>query len=259
MNQRDQFMAVLFNPGEQVCSGHMYSVEVTDQHKVIGPYISINPLTNRRLDSNVTSFRNFLIEMDQPGLSQAEQLERAVNLPYSTATWSGSKSVHFIVALEEGIEPGLWRRWAAALIKSMPGADASTKNPSRFSRLPNHFRADTQQLQELLVRRGRVSATTVAQYVEPFLQVETTDYRTAYNNFKGLTGLAACHPMTRAFIAGTHPCPSGRNNALFKSAKDLKDCTLEADEIHHLLTPPALDMGLELREINQTIRSALNK
>jgi hypothetical protein len=237
----------------------MYETGVGLQTHLPGPYISINSLVERRLDTNVTTFRNFLIEMDQPGLSAADQLALAANLPYSTATWSGSKSVHFIVSLVDPVDENTWRRWASGLIASIPGSDRSTKNPSRFTRLPDQIRADTGQEQALLAVRGRVATSVVAAYVEPHLEPEVTDYRKMYNNFRGLTGLAAAHPMTKAFLNQTHPCNQGRNNALFKSAKDLKDCGLQPDEIESLLIPAALEIGLVAREINQTIKSALRK
>lgn len=262
MDPKTQYLSVLFNPGELVCSGDMYSTELVEQDNAFGPYISINPLQTKRADANVTAHRNFLIEMDQPGLSANDQLAIAekAGLPYSTAVWSGSKSVHFIVAMSEAVDEATWRKWAAALIASMPGADKTTKNPSRFTRLAGHVRRDNGNKQDLLISGARISPQIIRRYVEKFIEPEpVVDYRKAYNNFRGLSGLAACHPMTKAFINGTHPCEHGRNNALFRSAMDMLDQSMSTEEIDSLLIPPAVALGLSVREVKRTLLSAYQK
>lgn len=255
---RDQFMATLFEPNEPVVDGNMYATMAGPQAEVVGPFISINTIKDKRLDSNVTSFRNFLVELDVPGLSIDDQLKLCSQLPYSTATYSGSKSVHFIVSLETPLEnEKIWRQWAAALIKSIPGADLATKNPSRFTRLPSVIRNDTGKEQKLLAVRSRIPNIRVEAYVKPYLVIEN-NFRSLYSNLRGLKGVAAMHPMTRAFINGTHPCPHGRNNALFKSAADMAS-NMPYEEIMASLLPPALALGLSEQEATRTILSAFQK
>jgi hypothetical protein len=251
---------VLFEPGELICTGDMYSVKVHPQSKAHGNFISINPLHTRRLDSNVTSFRNFLIEMDN-GLSKQDQLSIAekTKLPWSTATWSGSKSVHFIMSLETPVDQKTWRTWADAFIRAMPGADLSTKNPSRFTRLPLAYRADKDSIQELIAIQGRVPNHLIETFITPYMKQAQSNFRALYNASRGLKGIEAAHPMTKAYIVGTHPCHMGRNNALFRSACDLKDCGLELNEICGYLIPASLMLGLTEMEASRTINSAYRK
>jgi hypothetical protein len=253
-----KFLRTLFNSDEQVCTGNMYDVVVHDQLHCHGNFISINPLKDKRADANVTAYRNFLIEMDEPSLSMKEQMDAVFHqgLPFSTATWSGGKSVHFIVSLQEELDETTWRRWAEALIRAIPGADPATKNPSRFTRLPGSFRRDKQTSQDLLYAGSRIPNTIVEEFVKPHIRTEMPDYRALYNELRGVTGLDAAHPMTKAFIAGTHPCSIGRNNALFRSACDLRDVGMSLEEIGGLLHEPAQQLGLSDKEIIQTIKSA---
>jgi hypothetical protein len=256
-----EYLKVLFEPGELICTGDMYSVAVHTQDKAHGNFISINPLKDKRLDANVTAHRNFLIEMDQPGLGLEDQMAIAekARLPWSVAVWSGSKSVHFIVSLEKPLDEKTWRAWAAAMIKAIPGADQSTKNPSRFSRLPGAYRADKKSIQKLIAVKGRRPNELVAKFLEPHLIEKQNNFRALYNQLRGLSGIQSAHPMTKAFIAGTHPCHMGRNNALFRSACDLKDCGLDETALLEYLLSPAINLGLSEWEAVRTIKSAYRK
>lgn len=253
-----QYLQVLFDSEDTICTGNMYSTTVHPQAEASGNFISINPLKESRRDANVTKFRNFLIEMDEGPLDEQMQKVREAGLPFSAATWSGSKSIHFIVSLEEPVDEKTWRTWAEALIRSV-GADPATKNPSRFSRLPGSHRADKGTTQSLLVLNGRVPNKVVEEFVGPHIRTRGPNFRLLYNSLRGVTGVDAAHPMTKAFIAGTHPCEHGRNNALFKSAADLRDVGMSMEEAGSLLHGPAEMTGLSEREIVQTIRSAFQR
>lgn len=255
------FLSILFEPNETVVTGNMYDILARPQSDASGNFISINPIHHTRKDSNVTSFRNFLIEMDEGALTKDEQMDlaRSINLPFSTAVWSGGKSVHFIISLVEPIDEPTWRKWAEALIKAVPGADPSTKNPSRFTRLPGAFRRDRQTTQNLLYSGGRVPNEDVEKFCKPHIIADVPNFRNLYNKMVGVSGIEAAHPMTRAFIAGTHPCKIGRNNALFRSAADLRDVGLSIEDAGDLLHGPALELGLSEKEVVQTIRSAYSR
>ena len=132
----------------------------------------------RRADANCVSFRNFMLEFDTVDgrqLTVDEQIdlmERKYKLPYSTAVWSGNKSVHFVISLTEPLEESWWRKIARSLTPSpserkdfkergqwlgVEEADIACKNPTRGTRCPGVIRPDTGQMQELLVLNGRVS------------------------------------------------------------------------------------------------------
>jgi hypothetical protein len=189
-------------------------------------------------------------------MAQAHEKE----LPYSAATFSGGKSVHFIVSLETPIDEITWREWATALIRVM-GADASTKNPSRFTRLPGSIRKSETGLieQALLNLRGRTPNNIVKSFIMDHLPAPKLDKNSFFNNFMDIEDVETLHPLTQSFIDGTHPCPHGRNNALYKSAANFRDYGMDYAEAEEKLLPPALALGLDQWEIRQTLKSAFRK
>jgi hypothetical protein len=257
------YLSILFNPDEATCYGNLYANEVKTAYEAgqgNNNFISLNPMEGRRSDVNVTSHRNFLVELDD-GSTTSQQLRLAddLGLPYSTAVWSGGKSVHFVIAMEQEVEAYEWRSLAAALIASVPGADPSTKNPSRFTRLPDQFREDKQAMQTLLRARGRVSVETVREYCKPHIVQDLPPLRENYNKIMGLNGILALHPMSISFLRGTHPCDRGRNNALFITSCDLRDHSYELEEAEEMLLKAAYQYGLDDREARTAIRSAFNR
>lgn len=261
------FFNVLFDLEDQVCAGNQYSTHVMTQAQAMhsgAPFVCINALAERRLDANVTKYRNFLIEIDDGNLTIQQHLERInnLNMPYSAATYSGGKSVHFVISLQDAVDETTWRSMADALIRTIPGADPATKNPSRFTRMPESIRLrpdGTEVAQRLIHLGGRIPNDQVRNFCISQVKLPKTDHLKTFNEFMGVTGIEAAHPMTLAFINGTHPCVGGRNNALYKSAADLRDCGLDMAETEEHLTGPALALGLTQREIIQTIRSAFRK
>lgn len=103
-----------------------------------GVYFGINPVRPRttRKNANVSQFRHFLVEFD--GLCVSEQLDlmNKSRIPYLTAVFSGSKSVHFIIALESAVSSSEWRLLVQRLHLLFPGADKACKAGCQLSRLP---------------------------------------------------------------------------------------------------------------------------
>lgn len=153
------FFEALFDEGEKTC----FATRVTDK-KVRDArsgvlrgeqYFSINPLGSSRADSEVTAFRNFLIEYDN--LDRQEQLDKLRHVPWTTLVWSGGKSYHAIISLAEPVSSkeeyiAIFSR----INKKLKGIDKANKNPSRLSRIGAAFR-DNGELQEVLGVKARVS------------------------------------------------------------------------------------------------------
>jgi hypothetical protein len=123
------------------------------------------PLANgklsKRCDAAVARWPYVLAEFDPPKGSDLFPLPQqlafwaAVPLPIAALIYSGNKSIHAIVALGDEItSKNDWDRIVKGQLfrnlLSPLGADASTANPSRFSRLPGHVRSDTGREQRLL-------------------------------------------------------------------------------------------------------------
>lgn len=191
------FLENLFRDGEGICHGGFKEVNVKAFNSSLdyeGNFVSINALSTevdngfelkeyyradkpRRADVNVTAFRSFLFEMDSIGLKDQLKILEASGIPFSSIVYSGGKSYHAIVSLEDCLfgdliedECGdkakeykrIWKRLRAkidyegqrigiALPKHAKSfVDSSCQNPSRFTRMPFSFREDKGTVQELI-------------------------------------------------------------------------------------------------------------
>jgi hypothetical protein len=189
------FLRNLFRIGEGICHGGFKEVnikEFEDSDYYGGNFVSINALDvkndhgfelkdyysfdkPRRADVNVTAFRSFLFEMDSIGLEDQLKILSASEIPFSSIVYSGGKSYHAILSLENCLFGDLiedeigdkakeykrvWKRLRAkidyagqrvgiALPKHATSfVDSSCQNPSRFTRMPFELRDD--KLQELV-------------------------------------------------------------------------------------------------------------
>lgn len=154
---QSKFLNTLFDINQKTCfSSDPYGTELTMGPTTNDLFFSINPMRISRKDENVTCFRNFLIEIDS--LPLEEQIEYVrLRVPVTSIVYSGGKSYHFIISLVQplaSIED--YRHVAKRLHMLLPMADKSTKNPSRFSRLPGVFRYNTGKYQELIKLSNRI-------------------------------------------------------------------------------------------------------
>jgi hypothetical protein len=179
------FLSTLFNPDEEIyASPDKYSSswdKEKQQWKIYRPsilqtdipentnLISINPLKgNTRSDQNVTSFRNFLVEMDEGSLAFQLKTVDDTKLPYSLAVFSGGKSIHFAVCLSESLPSiEVYKFYAEWILNTVPKADLATKNPSRAIRYPDVVRNDSpsKKIQKLVKQQDRISFTKLRQYL----------------------------------------------------------------------------------------------
>lgn len=125
-------------------------------------YLVINPMRfgSTRSIENITKFRSFLVEMDNHTIDEQKQIIKDKGMPWSTAVYSGGKSIHFIISLETPVTGEEYRRIARKIydameIKSLK-EDQGNKNASRFSRCPNAFRRNKRAYQHLLKVNGRI-------------------------------------------------------------------------------------------------------
>lgn len=172
-----QFWDTLFEPDEHTCFGsNLRANDVTPVAENTAPgypfygslqYFSINAMIpgSTRAISNVISFRNFLVEFDtDPSgnkISRENQLKalKKSGMPWSTAVWSGSKSIHFILSLEKPLQTHKLYSYVADWIhRIVTLSDPSTIDPGRFSRVPGGVNSDKTGLLQELMRddRGRV-------------------------------------------------------------------------------------------------------
>lgn len=158
-------MKLLFNDGESVCvSPNKYAYHSVTQDELSKEsillisnnesrnpesvrfedinLISINPISGYKNDSHCTAFRSFLIEADHMSLEdQRHYFEKELDLKFSSCVYSGEKSYHYIITLDEDLpNVGYYRFYAQWILNICSQADQNTKNPSRSTRFPDNIR-----------------------------------------------------------------------------------------------------------------------
>lgn len=159
---------LLFKKNELICTGNFKSTDLTSSStREVQEFFSINPLKESRKDLNVTAFRNFLFEMDTLALEEQQQLLKTNKIPLTSVVYSGSKSYHIIISLENdlSLEPHklesiqkykeTWKAIASYIAKEwnidVKLFDESCKNPSRFSRFPGFIRSNGNEQSQILL------------------------------------------------------------------------------------------------------------
>jgi hypothetical protein len=175
-----KLLDLMFRPGENVCvSPNQYAYhsipldnaksgmvtlvspnsdieyDYVDSSKLL--MVALNPITGFRLDSNCTAYRNFLVEMDYGSIDEQFEYANRIGLPFSAAVFSGNKSLHFLISLEEDLpSENVYRKLSEWTLNIATAADQNTKNPSRSIRMPGAHR-EPGKLQALIDFRGPVN------------------------------------------------------------------------------------------------------
>jgi len=175
-----KLLDLMFRPGERVCVSHnqfaYHSIplenvksgtvtlvsqnpDVERQHVPSGSLtlVALNPIAEYRNDAGVTAYRNFLVEMDYGTPDTQMEYAQSIGLPYSAVVFSGNKSLHFLISLEEDLpNEGVYRKLAEWTLAIATMADPNTKNPSRSIRIPGAMR-EPGKYQSLVEFRGPTS------------------------------------------------------------------------------------------------------
>lgn len=212
-------------------------------HAPIEPYHA--PDRPRRADANVVKFRTFLVEFDKRAIDdQIDFVVEQAKMPYSLMTYSGGKSVHFLICLEEPLltkaeYKSVVVRLYAALGGKANGLDEQNKNPSRFTRTPNGLRKPGGTLQALLDVRARVPIAELeawltehgferAAYDERVARAKASSAAIRSLNVGG--GKGTLHPSTMNFLM-LGAKPGNWNSAFFKATCDMVRCGYSEQEI----------------------------
>ncbi len=177
-----QFLETLYNPGEEVCwsvgqaSTFSVSQDKIDLNKV--QLVAINPVKGKRNDVNVTAHRSILIELDTGTMQEQWSYVKKLGLPFSMCIFSGNKSLHFAITVEEDFSSYNVYYWTARWIMNIISeADSNTKNPSRCIRFPGVMRIDgKKQLQNILVNNGRIKNKDLYTWLRKFPNCEPAEY-----------------------------------------------------------------------------------
>lgn len=102
--------------------------------------VAVNPINGWKRDENVTSHRNFMIELDDGTIEEQMQYVKSSGLPYSACIYSGNKSLHYAVATEDDYGETIWRYVMQWMLNILKKADQQNKSPSRGIRVPGNRR-----------------------------------------------------------------------------------------------------------------------
>lgn len=251
------FKDLLFNENEWTCFGNEVTVTackplflLSTDHSLVG----LNPMIESRRDNNVQTFRNILIELDSGSINEQQEYIKDKGLPYSSAVFSGKRSVHHVISLEKPL-PDLksYKFICKWILNILEKADHATVNPSKFTRVPGATRSPS-CLQELLDLRSRISREELNEWLNnyPSQRPKENIQRPSYNqrNFK-LPKLAIQWLSENDFPEGE------RNSRWFWIACRCKDAGFTFEEtIHQLSDFFVEEMNFSSNEWQRALESA---
>jgi hypothetical protein len=172
-----QVLNLFFNAEETICVSPskfgFHSIKqsdienptlITPKGKVFDIYedqinlLCVNPVNGFRKDENVTALRSFLIECDNGPLSGQKAYIETMQMPYSICVYSGNKSLHFGLVLDQDLgDLKIWKYYCEWILNIMSLADQQTNNPTRSIRFPGNQRlTEPFKMQSLVDIRQRV-------------------------------------------------------------------------------------------------------
>jgi hypothetical protein len=182
-----KLLNLMFRPGEEICVSHnQFSYHSVPLSQALGDMVTLvpttesvakrkitleqgtervntsqvilvalNPIEGYRSDINCKAFRNFLVEVDYGPLAAQLEYVRKLGLPYSAVVFSGNKSLHFLISLDQDLpSENAYRVLSEWILKIVTLADQNTQNPSRSIRIPGAWREPKKQ-QKLVEIRGQ--------------------------------------------------------------------------------------------------------
>jgi hypothetical protein len=106
----------------------------------------LNPIKGDRKDANVTAFRSFLIELDVGTIKEQLGTITHLGMPFSAQIFSGNKSVHTTIVLDEDLkDEKTYRTIIEWIFRIVPLVDKNCINPSRCIRIPGAYRKEGKQ------------------------------------------------------------------------------------------------------------------
>lgn len=182
--EAESYLNVLFNPGECIWVAERLAnnyKSVSQKFALVssvgsasrdGIFVCYSPANDFGLQKkliNITRFRNLLVEFDGLSLDEQKALVEAIQLPYSTAVFSGGKSIHYMISLEEPVDYETYRQYAAQLAAGIPGMDKMNNRGTSYSRFPNGLRGEVEQ--SLIYCGERIKNVVFEEYLRS-LQVD---------------------------------------------------------------------------------------
>jgi hypothetical protein len=280
-----ELLKLMFRPGENVCvSPNIYGYHSLPLESLLGDevkllntkfrdgadlessqelyktdaltLVALNPIKGWRNDESVTAYRNFLVEMDYGPLPEQIAYAKTIGLPYSAIVFSGNKSLHFLISLDQDLPSyEVYYMFAEWMLKIASAADQNTKNPSRSIRIPGAYREPGKK-QLIVEMRGPVPLQHFANWLgtHPDAKPKVAEKRTP----TGEADFSKLKPWVVSRLSvGVIGAKSGRNKEWYAIAYEFALAGYTEDDTIEFLGPyfnP--DRDFKEREWKTCIKSA---
>lgn len=248
-----KLLNLMFKPDETICvSDYKYGyhsmplvMAISDSVKLVSPdstrevkdvhsdkltMVALNPIRGFRQDINCTAFRNFLVELDY-GTSeeQLEYIER-LKLPYSAIIFSGGKSLHCLISLDQDLpNEKVWRDLSEWSLAIMSLADDKTKNPSRSIRVAGAIR-ETGNEQSLVKYKGKTKLKDFIAWLNLYSHLKPEHKVRKQQTTLGQNDFGAISPWVAYELKNGLSQTRGRNVSWFSIAVDLAQSGFNEDD-----------------------------
>jgi len=184
-----KWLVLLFDRDDKICLGaNAYSTSLIRRDAALEltplQFTAINPMMVSRADRNVTKYRSILLEFDTATINKQRRRIIDSGIPFTSIVYSGGKSLHLIISLEEPMEDALaYSRLVSTIYDAMDPneiwLDRTCKNPSRFTRTPEAVRVkgDIEVIQTCVELKSRVNNNELHNWITSRLGVKETAMR----------------------------------------------------------------------------------
>lgn len=250
-------LRLLFNEGENVCVSnnefgyHSIPLEnaLVGNINLISPnenakenkcsssdliLVAINPINGFRRDECVTAFRSFLIELDIGDIKTQLNTIEYLKMPFSAQVFSGNKSVHTVITLDEDLpDEKTYRTIGNWIFNIVSMCDQNCKNPSRSIRIPGAYREPNKK-QRLIKINKRISHKELMDWLNRYEHL-----RPIAKEKKALTGnpdYSRLSPWARAMLKNGMDFKSrGRNQTWYAISYDFALAGFSEDQAIEVL------------------------
>jgi hypothetical protein len=152
--------------------------------------IALNPAKELGMNHgqmNVCEYRNFLFEMDDKSLNKQLEIIEYFKIPYSSLVFSGNKSLHMVISLDEPAKD--IEEYKAIHLSILQAAnsifDPQTNSPSTFTRIPGgrRFKGGEIREQNLIKLKEKVKRRDILRFLEK-KQTRRWEYKEALKNLR---------------------------------------------------------------------------
>lgn len=225
---------ILVKKGLEPLPFESYIEKCPSQHLTL---VALNPIQGYRGDSQCYKYRNFLLELDTGSIKDQVEYIRKLKIPFSAMVFSGSKSVHTLISLDEDLpSEKVYRHLSEWLLRIATMADNKTKNPSRSIRVPGGLRDENpEKIQRLMYFNGPVKLSDLTEFLKGYehLRPQPKQKRRASEK----RDLSILNPKVVKQLQDGIDFTNGRNNAWFVLACYFCEAGFSEEETIECLTP----------------------